>query len=91
MSAKEWKPKRLQVGTAITGERVICHERCIDALGRWHGLVKVVIEAEYRYPDLAAWSQALNNEQLLLHHYSRRVGERSFSGRLWLFYKPADD
>ena len=90
MSASKWKPDRLPVGVMIGGERVIYHDRCIDALGRWFGLLKIGIESEYRFPDVDVWSKALEDKNLLMYCYSKRQGERSFSGRLWLFYKEFD-
>ena len=87
LTVKTWTPERLPVGVIIAGERIICHDRCVDALGRWFGLIKLGVESEHRFPDLATWSTALKGRQLLLHYYTRRSGERSFSGRLWIFYK----
>lgn len=83
-------PDRLQAGISVGGERVIYHDRCVDALGRWFGLIKIGVEAEYRFPDVAVWNAALVGKNVLMYCYTKRQGERSFSGRLWLFYKDFD-
>lgn len=71
----------------IAGETVIFHDRATDVFGRWFGLVKIGIEAEFRYPSLEMWSEALKDVCILAHDYAERPGAFGFSGRLWIYYK----
>lgn len=78
---------RLRTGTIIAGERVIFHERAVDSLGRWHGLVRLGIETEFRYPSLEMWVETLKDVAVLSHSYDERPGTFGFGGRLWIYYK----
>lgn len=78
---------RLRPRTVIAGEMIIHHERCVDSLGRWFGLVKLGIETEFRYPSLEMWVEALKDVDILAHDYNERPGAFGFSGRLWIYYK----
>ena len=82
-----WTSTRLRPGTVIAGESVIFHDKAIDGCGRWFGLVKIGIETEFRYPSLEMWSDVLKEFNLLAHSYTERSTARSFSGRLWIYYK----
>lgn len=76
---------RPSVGTALTGQGVVvAHERVVDSLGRFHGLLRLVVEDERDTPDTDVWEQAL-----LLH--GARVlyagPDLARSGRLVILYK----
>jgi hypothetical protein len=51
---------RPPVGSELMGQgRVVAHERVIDSLGRFHGLLRLVVEHSEEFPDIVVWSGVL--------------------------------
>ena len=70
------------VGTRLTGEGVVT-ARDVTV----HGLHRMTVEAEGKYPDLAKWSAMLpKGARMMTHHYEERFNN-VFVGVLRMFWK----
>jgi hypothetical protein len=48
------------IGTALWKNGVVvAHERVIDSLGRWHGLIRLVVDGFGNMPDQVNWQKML--------------------------------
>lgn len=81
MTTPELLPR---VNTGLQGQgRVTAHERVIDSLGRFHGLLRLVVDGDRELPDVALWAQMLPPEAEIQATWA----DIGWARRLVIFYR----
>ena len=75
---------RPMVGTALWNNgKIVAHERVIDSFGRFHGLIRLVIDGQGNVPNVDTWKTMLLTGAVV----KAVIDDQMIAGKITILYK----